>query len=259
MNKFKVTLEFNGGKYSGWQMQPGCKTIQGILLDAAKQIFPGSPIEIYGSGRTDKGVHALGQVAHLAVNGKMSLEILRLKWNDLLPSDINILTVESAHKDFHARHDAVARSYIYQISRRRNAFGKDYTWWIKDQLNINTMRDCAKVFEGTHDFASFTDKNIEKSETRVRVEKLELYEFGSVILIHFKASHFLWKMVRRVVGILAEAGRGNIKPADIEFLLKTRSDAPAKFTAPPSGLFLQKVYFNDTEEDTEIQPLFNFS
>ncbi len=256
-NKFKLTLEYNGGKYAGWQKQPGGRTVQGLLIDAAKQVFPASYVDIQGSGRTDKGVHALGQVAHLAVNAKMNPDILQLKLNDLLPAEINILKVEHAQKNFHARHDAIARSYIYQISRRRSAFGKEFSWWIKDQLNIDNMKNAGELFVGAHDFVSFTDKGIENDETRVHVEKLEVLDFDPIILIHIKASHFLWKMVRRIVGVLVESGRGKMSNGDINYLIANKSDAPAKLTAPPSGLFLHTVYFKDTPAEIEIKPTIN--
>jgi len=259
INKYKVTLEYDGGRYSGWQKQPERRTVQGILIDSAKQIFPSSSIDIQGSGRTDKGVHALGQIAHFAVDGKMNPDILRLKWNDLLPADINILKIESAGKNFHARHDAIARSYIYQISRRRSAFGKDCTWWIKDRLNIANMQNCAPLFTGMHDFVSFTDKDVEKNETRVQVEKLEVLDFDPIILVHIKASHFLWKMVRRIVGVLAEVGRGKMSSSEVDFLINNRSDVPARYTPPPSGLFLHTVYFRDTDVTGEIKPTMNFT
>jgi tRNA pseudouridine38-40 synthase len=256
-NKFKLTLEYNGSRFSGWQKQPERRTVQGFLIEAAKQVFPSSYVDIQGSGRTDKGVHALGQVAHLAVNGKMNPDILKFKLNDLLPADINILNVEHANQNFHARHDAIARSYVYQISRRRSAFGKDYTWWIKDTLHIENMQSAAGLFVGVHDFVSFSDKDIEENETRVHVEKLEVLNFDPLILIHIKASHFLWKMVRRVVGVLAESGRGKMTNREIEFLLNNRSDVPAKFTAPPSGLFLHTVFFKDTSGVEDIKPTIN--
>jgi len=128
MARFKLYVEYDGTRYSGWQMQKNSKTVQGTLMNAADQIFKGEKADIQGSGRTDSGVHALCQVAHLEVKTMLAPEILRMKFNDLLPHDINILEVEKTHKNFHARHDADKRSYIYQISKRRTAFGKPFVW-----------------------------------------------------------------------------------------------------------------------------------
>ena len=132
MARFKLYIEYEGTRYSGWQMQKNSKSVQGKLYEAAEKIFKGERMEIYGSGRTDAGVHALCQVAHLDVKTMIAPEIIRMKLNDELPADISVLEVEKTHPKFHARHDAIRRSYIYQISRRRTAFGKPFVWWIKD-------------------------------------------------------------------------------------------------------------------------------
>jgi tRNA pseudouridine38-40 synthase len=125
MSRFKLYIEYDGTRYSGWQKQQNSKTIQGTIIKAAEEIFGGSKLDIQGSGRTDSGVHALCQVAHLEVKTMLAPEIMKFKFNDKLPHDINILEIEKAGLNFHARHDAVSRSYIYQISRRRTAFGKN--------------------------------------------------------------------------------------------------------------------------------------
>ena len=120
-----------------------------------------------GSGRTDSGVHALCQVAHLEVKTMLAPEIIKMKFNDLLPYDINILEVQKINSNFHARHDAVSRSYIYQVSRRRTAFGKNYVWWIKDNLNFNLMSSASFNFIGMHDFTSFSDEDKEEKSPKV--------------------------------------------------------------------------------------------
>src|SRR4030042_7214977 len=119
MSRFKLYIEYEGTRYSGWQMQKNSKSVQGKLYEAAEKIFKNERFEIYGSGRTDAGVHALCQIAHLDVKTMLAPEIIRMKFNDELPADINIIEVEKAHPKFHARHDAKIRSYIYQISKRR--------------------------------------------------------------------------------------------------------------------------------------------
>jgi tRNA pseudouridine38-40 synthase len=243
-NRFKLFIEYEGTRYSGWQRQENAKTIQGSIVQAAKEIFGDDYLDFQGSGRTDSGVHALCQVAHLDVKTVLAPEIIRMKLNDMLPHDITILEVEKTNKEFHARHDAQSRSYIYQISRRRTAFGKNFVWWIKDKLDFKAMESASKFFIGMNNFASFSDDDPEDKSTKVLIDDIQLKEEGDLILIRIIGSHFIWKMVRRIVGILAEVGRGRKSEKDILFYLNNKTNEPAKFTAPPSGLFLEKVTYN---------------
>jgi tRNA pseudouridine38-40 synthase len=251
MSRFKLYIEYDGTRYSGWQKQQNAKTIQGAIIKAAEDIFGDSRLDVQGSGRTDSGVHALCQVAHLEVKTMLAPEIMKFKFNDNLPHDINILEIEKAGATFHARHDAVSRSYIYQISRRRTAFGKNYVWWIKDKLNFGKMQDASKEFIGMHDFSSFAEEDKEEKSTKVLIENIQLKEEGELIIIRISGSHFLWKMVRRMVGILTEIGRGNMSSNDLKSLLSHKSNIPAKYTAPPSGLFLEKVLYKGDQPEKE--------
>ena len=253
MNKYKIVLEYDGTNYSGWQAQKNAKSIQGALIEAAQK-FLDTPVEIQGAGRTDAGVHALGQVAHLETTRRLNGETLRIGLNDLLPAGINVLTVENAHPRFHARHSAVSRSYLYLIATRRTAFGKKYVWWVKDKLHTGKMHQALAVFEGFHDFQSFADKRMDKdASTKVDVASVRLEQFGDIIALRIVGSHFLWKMVRRIVGMTVEAGRGNVTDKDLAQMLHTFSDAPARYTAPPSGLFLEKVLY-EGDQLPDMQP-----
>jgi len=252
MSRFKLYIEYEGTRYSGWQVQKNARTVQGELIEAGRAVFGTTEMEIYGSGRTDAGVHALVQVAHLDVNTMLGPEIIRMKLNDLLPADINVLEVEKAAPTFHARHDAVARRYLYQISRRRTAFGKRYVWWIKDRLDLRKMEETAKIFVGMKDFRSFTADDPDEKSTKVHIGKITLREEGDLILIRVEGSHFLWKLVRQIVGIMAEVGRGNLTPKEIESFFSAQSGEPAKYTAPPSGLFLESVHYEKTPGTPEI-------
>jgi len=256
MPRFKLILEYEGTRYSGWQMQKGGKSVQGEILDACRELFEQENIEIYGAGRTDGGVHALGQVAHLDVS--TDLIPLRIKYgiNDRLPSDICIINVEEISPEFHARHDAIARSYIYQISRRRTALGKKFVWWIKDYLDINLMNNAAAKFVGLKDFRSFTDESQEQRSTKVEIKHCQISEHKDIIVYHVIGSHFLWKQVRRMTGVLVEVGRGKLSAEDISSFFNTYSDIPAKLTAPPSGLFLEKVYYKNDEFLYNASPVF---
>jgi tRNA pseudouridine38-40 synthase len=246
-SRFKLFIEYEGTRYSGWQKQENAKTIQGTIVKAAREIFGDDFIDIQGSGRTDSGVHALCQVAHLDANTMLAPEIIRMKLNDLLPYDINILEVGKASTKFHARHDAKSRSYVYQISKRRTAFGKNFVWWIKDNLDYKKMESASKLFIGMHDFSSFSDDDPEEKSTKVLIDHIQLKEEGDLILIRIVGSHFIWKMVRRIVGVLVEVGRGRKTEKDILNYLSEKSDEVARFTAPPSGLFIEKVLYEKDE------------
>ncbi len=255
MGRFRVFLEYEGTRYSGWQVQKNARTVQGELLRASRKLFETPEMEFMGAGRTDAGVHALRQVAHLDVRTVLAPEIIRMKLNDDLPADINILEVEKCPANFHARHDAVARSYLYQISRRRTAFAKRFVWWVRDRLDVGKMETAAGHFAGMKDFRSFTADDPAEKSTEVLIEDIRMREAGDLILIRITGSHFLWKMVRRMVGILAETGRGKLAPAGVAALLEGGSDAPAKLTAPPSGLFMERVYYRGDPRDLPFLPV----
>ena len=255
MGKYKLNIEYDGTRYAGWQIQKGGKTIQGAIVDSCRELFKTSEFDFFGAGRTDGGVHAIGQVAHLEV--ETNLPLLKIKYgiNDNLPPDICILNVEEAHPKFHARHDATARSYVYQISRRRTAFGKKFVWWIKDQLDASQMNEAAKHFVGLKNYKYFTDPDQEQTSTKVEILHAKVYEFGDLLLFHVIGTHFLWKQVRRMTGVLVEAGRGTLNPDSVASFFKIQTDIPAKLTAPPSGLFLEKVYYKNDEIAFQSQPV----
>jgi tRNA pseudouridine38-40 synthase len=255
MSRFKLFIEYEGTRYSGWQVQKNARTVQGEIQAAIGKVFATTEFEFYGSGRTDAGVHALAQVAHLDVRTMLAPEIIRMKLNDALPPDVNILEVEKAEANFHARHDALARVYLYQISRRRSAFGKRFVWWVKDNLDVNAMRQAAEQFSGLKDFVSFTADDPDEKSTKVQLDPIVIRESGDLILIRFVGSHFLWKMVRQIVGVLAEVGRGAMSLNDVKRILHQPSDEPARLTAPPSGLFLERVYYPGDHRSTEVRPV----
>lgn len=253
MYKYKMTLEYDGTNYSGWQVQKNARSIQGTLMTVAQKLL-GATVDIQGAGRTDAGVHALAQVAHLESPKKINPDMLRIGLNDNLPASINILHVENAPPRFHARHHAVSRSYLYLIAKRRTAFGKRYVWWIKDELDLKKMKQAVNLFAGFHDFASFADKRRDKeASTKVDIENIQLKEFHNIIALRIVGSHFLWKMVRRIVGMTCEASRGKFAIPQIQQMLHSYSDIPAQFTAPPSGLFLESVLY-EGDELPELKP-----
>jgi tRNA pseudouridine38-40 synthase len=257
MARLRLDLEYVGTRYSGWQIQKNARTVQGILHDAVRAATARTDFESYGSGRTDAGVHALQQVAHLDLETRLAPEVLRRALNDQLPADVNVLQVARVTRRFHARHSAVGRSYLYQVARRRTAFGKPFVWWIKDALDVPSIAAAGRVFEGMHDFRSYADTLPGDRETRVKIDRVEVRETGDLVLVRVVGSHFLWKMVRRMVGVMAEVGRGGLRPTDAERFLHERSPVPAGLTAPPSGLFLERVLYEGEAIAAPPQPVLN--
>jgi tRNA pseudouridine38-40 synthase len=270
--RFKLTIEYAGTRYSGWQIQKNARTVQGEIDRAVRSITGRRDFELYGSGRTDAGVHALAQVAHLDVGTNIPGATLVRRLNDELPADINVLAAAVVPHRFHARRDAVARRYLYQIARRRTAFAKPFVWWVKEPLDLDRMRDAARAFVGLRDFQSFaaSDRAVTRSDraviqdddgssgepsTLVLVDRLDVGEAGDLVLIGIEGSHFLWKMVRRVVGVLVEIGRGELDPAAAASFLSTSSDSPARLTAPASGLFLERVYYTADARGSHLRAI----
>ena len=251
MASWKLTIEYDGSKYSGWQAQMNApRTIQGALRKAAEAFLRTSEVEVQGAGRTDAGVHALAQVASLRAKIKHPpgpAELIR-GLNDELPADIVVLEAENAPPRFHPRHDAVARTYVYQISTRKSAFSKRYVWWVKEELDTAAMQRAAAMLVGRHDFNCFRAPDPAKQDqsTIVVVESAGIEVEDEMIVFRIEASHFLWRMVRRIVGVLVKLGTGQITEADFAQLLAAKCDRRldvAAWTAPSSGLFLEKVRY----------------
>ena len=251
--RYKLTIEYAGTRYHGWQVQKNARTVAGEIERAIGSGTGRSGFELYGSGRTDAGVHALAQVAHLDIDLTLPSDTLRRRINDELPPDINVLRVDPVRHRFHARHDAVGRSYIYQIARRRSAFAKPFVWWVRDELDLALMRELAAGFVGHHDFRAFSADDPAEKSTAVVIETFALYEDGDLLLVHIEGSHFLWKMVRRLVGVLVEVGKRALTPDAALALLHAPSGLPATLTAPAAGLFLERVFYEGDPRDTSIQ------
>jgi tRNA pseudouridine38-40 synthase len=262
MPTWKLTIEYDGTRYHGWQEQKNARTIYGEIRQAAKDYFR-APIILGGAGRTDSGVHALAQVAHLRTHHAADAKEVRYALNDRLPADINIYRVENAPEQFNARHEAIARYYLYQISKRRSAFAKKYVWWIKDRLDVTGMQQASQIIIGRHDFRNFCEKRDDDDSTIVVVESVELGVDGDLLLFRIGASHFIWKMVRRIVGALVGVGRGQLRPQGFDDLLNSTPANPknifdvAAGTAPPSGLFLERIIYDQTAKIGELLPAFS--
>ena len=249
MARYRLDLEYRGTAYRGWQAQKNALGVANVVQSAVRRVFRDAT-DLTGAGRTDAGVHALQQVAHLEASPPPGKRDLRMALNDLLPPDIAVQRLSETKADFNARFDARERIYLYQILRRRSAFGPGAAWWIKDRLNLADMRAAAKALEGDHDFATFADKDPEKPKsTRLKLGPIEMVEDGPILLLRFRSQHFLWKMVRRLTGYMVECGRGRYKPAQTAALFGQPSSLLAPYTAPPEGLYLERVVYPGETHD----------
>jgi tRNA pseudouridine38-40 synthase len=244
---YRLTLEYEGTRYSGWQEQTNARTVMGELRRAVEEAA-GERADLGGSGRTDAGVHALAQVAHLRLRRPLDPVALRASVNGRLPQDIHVLSLDPAPGRFHARHDATSRTYLYQIATRRTAFAKRFVWWVRRPLDPARMADAAALIVGRHDFQLLCERPEEQASTLVVVERAQVAVDGALVLVRLTASHFLWRMVRRLVGVLVQIGDGRLAPRDLDALLLGRPlppgrGRPAEWTAPASGLFLEHVAY----------------
>ncbi|MDZ7638652.1 MAG: tRNA pseudouridine(38-40) synthase TruA [Bryobacterales bacterium] len=250
MPTWKVTVEYDGSRYSGWQEQKNApKTVMGALRDAIESTL-GVQAELHGAGRTDAGVHALAQVLHVkgTPGQPVSPSRFRSAVNDALGHDIAILAVEEVPERFHARHHAESRRYLYRISLRKNAFAKRHVWWVKETLDESAMRNAAAMLPGRHDFTAFhADDPARPDESPiVVVESASLERTGEELQFRIEASHFLWRMVRRLAGALVQVGKGEFPLADFAAALDgdvRYQDAISRFTAPAAGLYLEAVRY----------------
>jgi|SRR5882672_7661515 len=238
----RLLLEYEGTRYAGWQVQKGQRTVMGDLLQAIEKGLGESP-RLFGAGRTDQGVHAEGQVANFFTAAERPPEAIGEILNEALPADINVLEARDVPLSFHARHDAVARRYRYQIASRRSAFFKRLIWWVRSPLSLEAMEEAARALSGRHDFTSFADRTAEIKEPRVQVFEAGFRRRDFLISFTIEADHFLPRMARRIVGVLVQVGLGQLPPESMARFLSEIVEDPAQWTAPPSGLFLERVVY----------------
>jgi tRNA pseudouridine38-40 synthase len=245
MRNIKLTIQFDGTAYNGWQIQKNGKGVQQIVQDALSIIL-NSSIKLHGSGRTDAGVHALGQVAHFATDSDMALHNLQKGINSLLPEDIVVKKVEEAATDFHSRFRAVSRVYWYLIWNlpEKSPFYSKYSWHIIKPLDVTSMRSASKHLIGVHDFLSFKGSDKQEVNTVREIKNVRLRKTrNNLIIVEIEATAFLRHMVRAIIGTLAEVGRGNITPEKFKEIIEKRDRRFAGETAPAKGLFLKGIKY----------------
>ncbi|MBB6447562.1 tRNA pseudouridine(38-40) synthase TruA [Bacillus benzoevorans] len=245
MQRYKCTVCYDGTLFSGYQVQPGKRTVQSEIEAALKRLHKGNDVKITASGRTDAGVHAKGQVIHF----DSSLFIPEDSWVKALqanlPDDIVIRRVERAESDFHARFDAVGKEYRYfvRLAQEKDPFTRHYQFHFTYPLNVERMRETASYLIGTHDFTSFCSAKSEVVDRVRTISEIELIEEEELLLFRFSGNGFLYNMVRILTGTLLEVGRGLRNPEEIPQILNGKDRQLAGKTAPAHGLYLWKVFY----------------
>jgi tRNA pseudouridine38-40 synthase len=245
IKNYKFIVQYNGTKYNGWQRLPDNmeKSIQGKIEVLLSRLLD-EDIKIIGSGRTDAGVHALAQTCNFYTEKKLPVDFLE-QCNHYLPKDIRIIELEEAEERFHARYNAKDKVYMYRIDNTKfgNPFLKDFSYFVDRKLDVKKMRETAKYFIGEHDFTSFSKSKSKKKSSVRTISSIEIKEQDDIIEIYYKADGFLYNMVRMMTGALIGVGLGQIKPEEVEKLLKDKSRDTHRFVVPPQGLFLYKVEY----------------
>lgn len=243
---YKLVLQYDGTKLNGWQKQGNTEnTIQGKLEAILERMY-GESIEVHGSGRTDAGVHALGQVANFHAPATFSVEEIKVTLNEYLSKDIRVLCAEIVDERFHARLTAKGKTYEYRIDNGAvaNVFTRKYTMREESPLDLEAMRKAAAFFLGTHDFKSFcANKKMKKSTVRT-ITSIVIEEYQGIVTIRYTGNGFLYNMVRILTGTLIEAGRRKRKPEEMKDILEALDRGAAGFTAPAQGLYLVQVEYN---------------
>lgn len=252
--RVRLTLHYDGAAFAGWQVQRGERTVQGEL-EAALGRLTNRSLPVTAAGRTDRGVHATGQVASAVVPLKWTPVDLRRALNAVLPSDIWVAAAADAPLEFHARYDALARGYVYRVgtdAAAQSPFVRRWCWPIRDALSLPTLRDAARRFVGTHSFRAFAKTGQpERGETCV-VRSAEWRQWRQLGLeFRIIANRFLHHMVRYMVGTMVDVARARRPAADIDALLQGALDLETSPPAPPEGLYLARVFYHATELEAE--------
>lgn len=246
MQRYKCIISYDGSGFSGYQIQPKKRTVQSDIEAVLTKMHKDKRVLVSGSGRTDAGVHAKGQVIHF----DSSLPIPENKWvvalNSMLPEDITVLSIEKVSPSFHARFDAIGKEYRYflHLSATRDPFRRNFAYQYPYPLNIDAMREASRYLFGTHDFSSFCSAKTEVLDKVRTIEKIDLTMEDELLLFRFVGNGFLYNMVRILVGTLLEVGTGAREPKEILDILEKKDRRYAGKTAPANGLYLWKVFYN---------------
>jgi len=245
MRNIKITIEYDGTNYLGWQKQPQGSTVQ-EKIEKALTNMTGEKINLLGSGRTDSGVHAFAQVANFETNSNIKSIEFQMGLNSSLPIDITISDAQEVDMDFHAQFSSKSKTYIYKIFNNDypSALVRKRAWFMPLELDLDQMREAAEYLIGEHDFKAFAQSGIEVRTTVRNVLDLSLVQEGNnIILFSIEATGFLKRMVRLIIGTLVQVGKGKITPLDFAEILNSGEKTKFVYAAPPQGLYLKEVKY----------------
>jgi len=242
--RYRIDFSYDGTNFNGYQLQPNLRTVQGELERAASYLNRQTYTSVQSSGRTDKGVHALNQVAHFDLEINTTLDKIKRGLNSNLPEDIHVIKVSKVSDDFHARFSAKKKEYVYRINvGEYNPMDRNYIYQYNRPLDINKMKEAIKYFEGTHDFTSFVSSEDER-ENKVRtIIKTDIKEKKDIIEISFQADGFMKYQVRNMVGLLIAIGNNKKEVSDVNKIIKAKDRTKSVKTAAAEGLYLKKVWY----------------
>ncbi|MCU7491180.1 MAG: tRNA pseudouridine(38-40) synthase TruA [Bacteroidota bacterium] len=242
MQNYKLNIQYDGTRYAGWQVQENAVTVQQKVTEALETLTK-EKINLIGSGRTDTGVHALGQAANFRTEKELNIYKFRHSLNAILPTDIAVSEMSFAGETFHARFDAKKRSYLYFITKDKSPFYEKYSYLYRGRLEVEKLNRLSKLFMGEHDFTSFSRKKSEVSHKRCIIYDAHWKETNGFVIFYIEANRFLHGMVRTITGTLLHAVRNDLKEAYIQDILQKRERESAGEAAPSKGLFLYKVKY----------------
>lgn len=245
MRNIKLTLQYDGSAYHGWQIQKNAVTVQETVAKAINKIT-GENVNPIGCGRTDAGVHAERYVCNFFTNSDIPESKIPYALNSHLPEDIVCIFASDADEDFHAKNSALGKRYVYRILNREfpDVFLRNYTWHCKYPLDLQKMQAAAKAFVGVHDFIGFASSGLSVKTTVREIYSLDVMRNNDIITIDARGNGFLYNMVRIIAGTLVFAGGGKINPSDMADIIASRDRNRAGITAPPQGLCLKEVYYH---------------
>lgn len=246
MKRLKATIAYDGSGFSGYQVQPGKRTVQSVLMDALRKMHK-QDVNVTASGRTDANVHATGQVIHFDSPLQIPLDRWPIALNVLLPGDIRVLSVAEAAPDFHARYSVTSKTYRYKwrVSHVASPFTRNYVVLLPQKPDVESMRQAAAAFVGTHDFSSFCSANTSVVNKVRTIYRIELEEHGDELHLVIEGSGFLYNMVRIIAGTLIEVGYGERAADELIGIIAARDRNKAGKTAPPHGLYLEQVNYSE--------------
>ncbi len=246
MYNYKLIIQYDGGRYKGWQkLGNGENTIQDKLEHVLSELS-GQEIELIGCSRTDAGVHALAQTANFKVNKPFSCEEIMTYANRYLPQDISVIEVTKAAENFHARYHALDKTYLYKIWNREfsNPFARKYSMHIREKLNVDAMKQASKYFLGTHDFTAFSNAKSKKKSMERTIYSITIEQEEGMLSIRIRGDGFLYNMVRWMVGTLVEAGLGRIKPEEVTKIIEAKDRSKTGNLADACGLYLERISYD---------------